>query len=246
MKHTKRRANMRDTSSTAKRSPFPSRGRLFITLAVMLLALSVLCFASCGEEKGPFVYVTVADENGEIVARYEKVAYTEGMTIDAALSALHADKCEGGYASAESTYGLSMTKLWGVENGGSYGYYVNNASPISLADTLSENDHVYAFVYTDTTTFSDTYAFFASPTAEVNAGESLALTLSSAGYDANWSPVTLPVEGAKIAIDGAATSYVTDADGKVTLTFDKAGTYVITATSDTMTLVPPFVIVTVK
>ena len=218
----------------------------FLALAFVMLVLTAFCFASCGGEKGPFVYVTVADENGEIVARYEKVAYTEGMTIDAALAALHAEKCEGGYASAKSTYGLSMVKLWGVENGGAYGYYVNNASPASLADTLKENDHVYAFVYTDTTLCSDVYSFFAAPTAEINAGKPLPLTLSYSGYDESWTPVTLPVSGAKIAIDGEATSYVTDADGKVTLTFDKAGTYVVTAKSDTMTLVPPFVIVTVK
>ncbi|MBQ9746538.1 MAG: hypothetical protein IJW21_06915 [Clostridia bacterium] len=246
MKHTRKRANMRDTSSTAKRSPFPSRGRLLLALAAMLLALTLLCFVSCGEAKGPFVYVTVANQNGEIAARYEKVAYTEGMTIDAALAALHAEKCEGGYASAESAYGLSMTKLWGVENGGSYGYYVNNASATSLADTLKEGDHVYAFVYTDTVTFSDTYAFFASPTAEAAKGESLELALSYCGYDANWAPVTMPVEGAKILVDGAATTYKTNAEGKVSIKFDKAGTYVVTATSDTANLVPPFVIVTVK
>lgn len=240
--------NTHYTSSTAARSPFPSRGRRFLVLALacLMLALSALCFASCGEEKGPFVYVTVADENGEIVARYEKVALTEGMTIDAALAALHAEKCEGGYASAESAYGLSMTKLWGVENGGSYGYYVNNVSPASLADTIKEGDHVYAFVYTDTVAFSDTYAFFSAPTAEVTAGENLALALSCAGYDENWSPVTLPVEGAKILVDGAATTHTTDAEGKTSITFDKAGTYVVTAASETANLVTPFVIVTVK
>ena len=219
---------------------------LSIALALLMLALSALCFASCGEAKGPFVYVTVADENGEIVALYEKVEFTEGMTVDAALAALHEKKCEGGYASAESTYGLSMTKLWGVENGGSYGYYVNNASPSSLADTLKENDHVYAFIYTDTAAFSDVYAFFSAPTAEAAKGEGLALTLSCAGYDESWNAVTLPVAGAKIYVDGEESTFVTDAEGKVTLTFEKAGTYVVTAKSESMTLVPPFVTVTVK
>jgi hypothetical protein len=218
-----------------------------LALACLMLALSMLCFASCGEtEKGPFVYVTVADENGEIVARYEKIEFTEGMTVDGALAALHAEKCEGGYASAESAYGLSLTKLWGVENGGSYGYYVNNASPSSLADTLKEGDHVYAFVYTDTVTYSDTYAFFTVPTAEVATGEALALTLSSLGYDEAWNTVTLPVEGAKISVDGTETDVVTDADGKATLTFDKKGTYVVSAVHGTLNLVPTFVIVTVK
>lgn len=217
-----------------------------LALACFMLALSALCFASCGEAKGPFVYVTVADENGEIVARYEKVEFADGMTVDSALSALHAKKCEGGYASAESAYGLSMTKLWGVENGGSYGYYVNNASPASLADTLKEGDHIYAFVYTDTEAFSDTYSFFAAPTAEVEAGESLALTLSCLGYDEAWNTVTLPVEGAKISVDGAATTHTTDTEGKALLTFEKKGTYVVTAAHENKNLVTPFVIVTVK
>lgn len=219
---------------------------LALALAALMLVLAMLCFASCGNEKGPFVYVTVADGNGKIVARYEKVEFTEGMTIDAALSALHAKKCEGGYASAESTYGLSMVKLWGVENGGSYGYYVNNASPSSLKDELHENDHVYAFIYTDTVAFSDAYAFFQAPTAEVAKGEDLALTLSSAGYDESWAPANLPVEGAKLFIDGKETDITTDASGKATVKFEKAGTYVVTAKSENATLVPPFVIVTVK
>ncbi len=219
---------------------------LSLALAFMFLALAFLCFASCGGEKGPFVYVTVADQNGNIVARYEKVAYTEGMTIDGALAALHAKKCDGGYASAESEYGISMTKLWGVENGGAYGYYVNNSFPESLADTVKEGDHIYAFVYTDTVAYSDTYAFFSAPTAEAGKGEEIQLVLSSAGYDANWAPVTLPVEGAVIYVDGTATEYVTDIEGKVTLSFDKKGEHVVTAKSDTLTLVPPFVIITVK
>ena len=219
---------------------------LSLALALLMLALSALCFVSCGEAEGPFVYVTVADENGEIVARYEKVEFTEGMTIDAALAALHEKKCRDGYATEQTAYGLSMTKLWGVENGGSYGYYVNNASPSSLADTLKENDHVYAFVYTDTVNFSDTYAFFSAPAAETVKGKSLELALSCSGFDASWAPVTLPVSGAKIYIDGAESTFVTDEKGKVTLTFEKAGTYVVTARAENLNLVPPFVIVTVK
>lgn len=49
-------------------------------------------------------------------------------------------------------------KLWGTENGGSYGYYVNNVSTWSLTDPVDEGDYVNAFVYTDLTTWFDTYA----------------------------------------------------------------------------------------
>ncbi len=217
-----------------------------LVVACVMLALAALCFSACGAGKGPFVYVTVADENGEIVARYEKVAFTDGMTVDDALAALHEKKCKGGYASEGTTYGISMVKLWGIENGGAYGYYVNNASPASLASEISENDHIYAFIYTDTAAFSDTYAFFSAPTAEISAGASLSLTLSCTGYDASWTEISLPVADAKILIDGAATSYTTDENGKTALIFEKAGTYIVSAESETQNLVTPFVIVTVK
>lgn len=219
---------------------------LSLALAFAMLALSLLCLASCGGEKGPFVYVTVANEKGEIAAQYEKVEFTEGMTIDAALAALHEKKCKGGYATEQTAYGLSMVKLWDVENGGSYGYYVNNASPTSLSDKLCEGDHVYAFVYTDTVNFSDTYAFFSAPTAETAKGESLELTLSTSGYDSSWTPVNLPAAGAKLLIDGTETDIITDAEGKATVKFDKKGTYVVTACAENLNLVTPFVIVTVK
>lgn len=217
-----------------------------LVLAAIMLSALILCFTGCSKNDGPFVYVSVANEKGEIVALYEKLAYTENMTVDNALAALHAEKCKDGYESYESDFGLSMSKLWGVENGGSYGYYVNNASPTSLADTLKENDHVYAYIYTDTQTFSDTYSFFNANTAEIGAGEKLSLTLSCLSYDASWNLATLPVSDAAIEIDGEASAYKTDADGKAEITFDKKGTYVVTASSDTMTLVPAFVIVTVK
>ena len=219
---------------------------LSLALAAMLLALSLLCFASCGEAKGPFDYVSVADENGNLGAMYEKVEYTEGLTSDAALAALHEKKCAGGYASEESVYGLSLSKLWGVENGGSYGYYVNNASPSSLSDTLKEGDHVYAFVYTDTVMYSDTFSFFSATAVEAERGAELSLTLFSAGYDESWNPVTLPVCGAKILIDGDETNLTTDENGSFSTKFDKKGTYTITVSYAEANLTPAFVIVTVK
>ena len=87
--------------------------------------------------------------------------------------------------------------------------------------------------------WSDTYCFFDKYTVNAEAGEEISLTLKYAGYDASWNPVVLPVEGAVITIDGAATEYKTDAEGKVDVKLDKAGDIVISATSETMTLVPP-------
>lgn len=224
-----------------------TRKILSLALALVMLAVSVFALASCGEEKN-YVYVTVSDENGNLALAYEKVELGDEMTIDAALRTAHAefyDGGEAGYASAESQYGLSMTKLWGSEVG-SYGYYVNNASPTSLADTVKNGDHIYAFVYTDLTAWSDAYSFFDVNTVEAAKGETVTLTLSCLGYDENWNVISNPVVGAVITVDGEATEFVTDENGKVDVILGKKGECVISAVSDTATLVSPVVIATVK
>ena len=106
---------------------------LSITLAVLML-VSTFCLTAFAEDAVPAsadVYVTIADNNGKLALTQEKITATDKdndgkITIDEALLAAHEAKYEGGaaagYASAMSDWGLSLTKLWGVENGGSYGY----------------------------------------------------------------------------------------------------------------------------
>ncbi len=205
-----------------------------------------VCVATVSTTATANVYVTLS-KTGTLVMTQEKINVTDtdkdgALTINDALYAAHEAKYEGGanagYGSAFTQYGLSMTKLWGDTSGG-FGYYVNNASAWSLADTIKEGDYVNAFVYADQTNWSDKYCFFDKNTASGTQDGTLTLTLSYAGYDASYNPVVLPVEGATITIDGVATTFKTDAEGKVSVTLDKAGDVVIGATSDSMTLVPP-------
>jgi hypothetical protein len=135
-----------------------------------------------------------------------------------------------------------MTKLWGNDSM-NFGYYVNNASAWSLADSVKDGDNIVAFIYTDTTNYSDTYTYFNRDAVSVSVGKSITLTLTMTGYDTNWNTVAIPAEGFKVT-GGEATS-VSDKDGKVTLEFSKAGTYTLTATSDSYTIVPPVCVVTV-
>ncbi len=197
------------------------------------------------------VYVTIA--NGDVKLAQEPVTVKDidndgALTINDALYLAHEAKYKGGaaagYGSAQSQWGLSLTKLWGVENGGSYGYYVNNASAMGLADPVKNGDYVNAFVYQDTTAFSDKYAYFDQEIVTGNTGKNITLTLSAAGYDANWAPVTLPVANATVTVDGKKTSYKTDANGKVTIKISATGRHVVSAVSDTETLVPAVCIVT--
>lgn len=230
----------------------------FLSVAMTLLLLLGTCgitvFAA-ETDASATVYVTISDAEGQLVLTQEAITVTDvdadgALTINDALYAAHEAKYEGGaaagYGSGMTDYGLSMNKLWGTENGGSYGYYVNNASAWSLADPIKDGDTINAFVYTDLTAWSDKYCFFDVNTVAGAVNSEVTLTLSAAGYDAEYNPITTPVSDAAITVNGTTTAYKTDAEGKVTLELENIGKYVISATSDTMTLVPPVCVVTVE
>ena len=223
---------------------------LTLCLAAVLLmsVFSLTVFAR--DEEIPHAYVTIVDENGEIVVAMQEVSCAgNNVTIDDILKRAHDEYYDGGaeagYASAESTYGLSLMKLWGNESG-SYGYYVNNASPMSLADEVKPGDHIYAFVYTDTVAWTDTYCFFSETRVSAEKGDIATLTLYMTGFDENWNPVTLPVAGAVITVDGEKTDLITDENGQVAITYDKAGELIVSAVHDEMNLTPPVLVANVE
>ncbi len=219
-----------------------------------LLALAMMAsLAAFAEEATPTVYVSISDDAGALVLAYVPVELTDAdadgvLTICDALMAAHAayhpDGAEA-FLAEKTEWGLSMYRLWGVENGGSYGYMLNDVSAWSLVDPVKDDDHIKAYAFTDLTNFSDTYAYFTVPVAAAAVNAEVALTLNAAGYDANWAPVTLPVVGAVLTVNGEATTAVTDENGSAVLTFPAPGMYTVSAVSETMTLVPPVCIVTV-
>ena len=222
---------------------------LFFLTIVLFISSAMTVFA----EDETVVYVSIA--NGEIVLPYEMITLKDvdndgSLTINDALYLAHEQKYNGGaaagYASSVSAYGLKIDKLWGEDNGDSYGYYLNNASAMSLSDTLKNGDHVYAFCYTDLTNWSDTYSYFDITTSSVESGENITLTLYASGYDASWNPISLNVNGASVYVNGEKTDIKTDEQGKATIYFEKAGSYIISASSETQNLVPPVCVVNVS
>ena len=133
-----------------------------------------------------------------------------------------------------SEYGLGMTVLWGVENGGSYGYYVNDASAWSLTDPVKAGD---------LTTWSDTYSYFDTIVAVGEAGEQLTLTLNAVTFDENYAPVVVTVAGADITVNGETVVGQTDENGQITLDVTEAGTYVVSAVANDAVLVPPVCVI---
>lgn len=224
---------------------------LSITIALlMIFAISAPVFAASDTT----VFVTICDKDGKLALANEEIKVIDAdgdgaLTFNDALICAHDAKYSGGaaagYTTIQTAYGISMSKLWGAENGSGFGYYLNNASAWNLTDPVKSGDLVNAFIYTDTTTWSDTFCYFDKSSASISKGEELTLTLVAAGYDANFAPVTIPVAGATITVDGKATDYKTDAEGKVTIKLEDAKKHVVSATSETMTLVAPVCTVSV-
>lgn len=216
-----------------------------ITLLTVISLLLSLCIIGVSAEKNTAqVTVTIAVK-GELVVTQAQVEVTDvdddgALTVNDALYAVHKKLYEGGadagYGYYQSEYGLSMSKLWGDESG-MYGYYLNNASCMNLADPIKNDDHIVAFVYKNAD-WSDIYCYFEGDDYGFY-GEPITLTLTAAGYDENWNPITYPVEGATITVDGQPIDLVTDAQGKFTLIPEDGQAKLLSATSDTVTLVPP-------
>ena len=153
-----------------------------------------------------------------------------------------------------------VTKIFGVDGG--IGYAVNDRLPVGPKYdgyaineyALSEGDDVYFFIYASPY-YGDYLSYFDKKQLTVNAGEEITLKLS--GYMAmeqmgtpgnDTRPITTMenIKGAEIyLLDEIDEKYefgenlgLTDAEGKVTLKFDKAGTYYVSAIGESSTEFP--------
>ena len=226
--------------------------KILILAAVLMFAL-IPAYAN-EAEKEITAFVSITNDTGALCLAAEEITVTDvdqdgALTIHDAIYCAHVQKHELGaeaFLTENTQWGISMIRLWNVENGGSYGYYLNDASAWSMADPIQAGDHVKAYAYTDMETWSDTYSFFDVLFAEANVGAEIALTLSAAGFDANFAPIALKVENAVLTVNGEQTAVKTDAEGKAVLSFKEAGEYVISAESEEMNLVAPVCVITVK
>ena len=207
------------------------------------------------------VYATIAVK-GEVVLAQKELEITEEdgkISVDDVLRAAHKEfykDGEDGYASEETQYGLSMTKLWG--NAGAFGYWNENASCWSLSDAVAENGHIVAFVYKNSD-YSDAYSKFDRFDYEASTHTEQNVTLDYVtGYDPDtYAPVFGGCAGAmitayEVAENGATGTEVTSGfafedkgDGQYTVTFRDTGEYYLVATHEEKTLVPAVCTVTV-
>lgn len=183
------------------------------------------------------VPVTVTDRNQD-----GKFTYDEAMV---AAHEAYYEQGEAGFAMK----GNSCEMLWGNETT-SLGFYRNNTMTGYInGESVEDNDDLTAFVYQDQKNWSDQYCFFDQTTVTVKSGESLTINLKGVGFDENWNTVSSPVKQAGLGVYYGGTfrtrNVSTDANGNGTISFYKAGTYVLSAKKDGAYLIPPVCIVTV-
>lgn len=183
------------------------------------------------------VPVTVTDRNQD-----GKFTYDEAMT---AAHEAYYEKGEAGFAMD----GSMCSMLWGVETKNLCFYRNNEQTGYIDGQSITANDNLVAFPYMDTTGFSDRYGFFNQETVSAKTDEAVTLNLQGQGYNESWVMTTEPVVGAELEVyqNGKfqKLNVVTDDKGNSTISFDKAGKYVVSAQKSGIKWIPPVCIVTV-
>ena len=199
------------------------------------------------------VYVTISDAGKLVVP--DKLVTAEDFNEDGAITlcdalyAAHEEFYDGGasagFEAIPGDYGTNIAVLWGSDNGGSYGYYLDAVSAMNLDEPLTAGCHVTAYSFADLEAWSDAYSFFSEKEVSLAPNETFTLKLSVVSFDENWNPVTAPLAGAGVTVNDIPINTLTGEDGSVLFSFPKAGEYVISAFSDELTLVPPVCVIEV-
>ena len=223
-------------------------GALILTLCLLLSVGSVALTANAAEATDVFVTVVTVENGAARIAWAGNISLSGEATVEDALYQAHEIGYTGGavagFATSDTQYGRSLDKLWGVANGGSYGYTLNDTFANSLSDSVENGDRVTAYVYE--MGVCDTYAYFDSVKMEGKVGEAVELTLVALTYDpVTWAPTTAPVSGATLTVNGEDTAAVTDENGKAVLPLTSIGKYTVSAKKEGMGLVSPICVLSV-
>ena len=217
----------------------------FLLLTLMTVTLFSASVLADEEKLEMDAFVTISDENGELVLAKEAVHVTDAdgdgvLTVHDALSAAHEAHCKGGYATDDPYGDLLITKLWGVEDR-AYGCFNNGGKVWRLTEYLADDDHIQAFIYTDSEHMTDMFSYFSKDDLTFEKGEET-LTLYAYTLTEDNNLLSKPVQGAVITVNGEKTGIKTDKNGKFTISADDLAwgeKNVISAYSAKQNIVPP-------
>lgn len=241
--------------------------RILSLVMALVLAVGLLPVgAMAGDANEITVNVSIADMSNEDfpgfqLAKNETTAMIQiPVTLPAGSTAIDALKkvhelyhSEGADAYTES--GNYFSKFWGTETY-NIGYFQNGQMVMSPT-ALTGGEDIEGFIYNDYT--KDIYARFNKQSITVEENQDFDLTLCGATindlmYQGSPSAPSTPVADTTIVIGDSSSSYIpyddsmnlsTDENGTVSLHFDTEGTYTVSATNATNTLLPAICTVTV-
>lgn len=177
----------------------------------------------------------VEDKNGSLMACVPlDMSGKDEYTIDDVFLKVHEEYYidgASGYQTSMSDWGLGVDMLWG-DTSYNFGYQVNGGSVSVMGPDhkLSDGDYIDAVIYKNMYPDTEGYAVFDKYNGEAMVGEEYELTLNYvSGYDENWNSVFSPCSDAVITINGKATDFITDENGKAYITFQEAGEMVVSA-----------------
>lgn len=232
--------------------------RLLSLLLALTMALSLVTTGAWAADSIQ-VTVTIANQGAIAVGKNDTLMAQVPVTVtdlnkdgkftyDEAMTAAHKayyEKGEAGFAMD----GSMCSMLWGVETKNLCFYRNNEQTGFINEQSITANDNLVAFPYMDTTGFSDRYGFFNQETVSAKTDEAVTLNLQGQGYNESFVMTTEPVVGAELEVyqNGKfqKLNVVTDDKGNSTISFDKAGKYVVSAQKSGIKWVPPVCIVTV-
>ncbi len=144
-----------------------------------------------------------------------------------------------------------ITKFMGIENP-VMGYCVNGEFSNGPFDPVASDDYVDTYFFQDTEDYADQYCFYEPRQANINTGESVDFQLLQYQYVRADGAIKAPVK-AILTVNGSAFDDLDD-EGKLTVPFDRAGTYVVSARAfegeyddgRPTLLIPPVAIVNVE
>ena len=226
---------------TQKKGSFKMKKRGLSILLCIATLLSLLSFTVYADANEITAYITismygdiVSDKDGDLVAEAPvTLSGKDSYTLDDAFYAAHEAYYDGGaaagYATADSEWGLSVTKVWG-DTSGKYGYQLNLGATDVWGPTqaIEDGDHIDLCVYENYYPDTESYAKFDADSKTV-VNKEVTLTLYESYYGENWETLFRPCAGATVYVDGVATEIVTDANGRCTVSFDEYGKYLISA-----------------
>lgn len=240
------------------RKEMKMRKRLLSLVLAFVMVLSLVPVTALAAKATDTVtaYVTISNQGILAAAKdgtamaCKEVSVTDldadgKLTVSDALLAAHTAYSTNGASDYAISAGYA-SKLWGVDSGNLLAF-VNDEGLSSAwnAAEIKSGDYIVASINKDGITYADWYAFFDTTTKEATVGETFTLTLKGhlgmAYTDEDMADTAL----SGLSVDtwtkngfSAISGKTTDADGKVTLSFDTAGIYYVTASGtvkDTVT-----------